>query len=651
MKVLAQQRPDGFSRSKLLTVEQLKTLTFQEKKSLSIGEYEGQSLGNYGDGEWLFYLCDGAANLNISSQNLCFYSNDVAFSLVKNEWKLTDCYTVSEAARDCLWLRYQNGISVRTLKGELRAWKIFQKWWEITFDGMDLEQWILSPSKLTDYLHWIKRDFRGGQEKRTVSKAHQEVRLQPLYQLYKYRSLLRCGLPSPPFEGRTAANVVGTRKRYQQTAVIEEALWLQIIQTAWQVVNKSDKAIEIFADYWGDNRDKLESALTRDGKLPSKATISNRLTKYLLQHGYESYSRLESEIILFEAAAAILILALTGMRQSELAGLPVDCYREKYSDFATTQFKTSYLQGKTYKYSYLPEGELHQWLVPFVMKSVVDKVDKLNRHRRNRTARYLEQYQYDFQYRKLWIEASRARRSLFVLPGVNSSHKLSLRWDQLTIKRRIDRFMDYVSDFYETPDSVRMTPHMFRRTFARFVAISPLGSIEALRDQFGHHSGDVTEYYIQGDDSEMLNWIADDQSAFQQAVIETQLNSRQPKHGGLGDAMAAETHTARDFRTAKNLKSLKKQLGTGMEIQLNAHSVSVRPVDKGSCANNCRLNRVQCISCENCVITPAQLPFWEDQLRIMKACEKEGIVQGIDEVRKLVRQLKEGVRESAATAE
>jgi hypothetical protein len=88
-----------------------------------------------------------------------------------------------------------------------------------------------------------------------------------------------------------------------------------------------------------------------------------------------------------------------------------------------------------------------------------------------------------------------------------------------------------------------------------------------------------------------------------------------------------------------------------MEVQLNAHSVSVRPVDKGACANNCRLNRVQCISCENCVITPAQLPFWEDQLTIMEACAKEGIVQGIDKVRELVSQLREDIRESAATAE
>lgn len=146
---------------------------------------------------------------------------------------------------------------------------------------------------------------------------------------------------------------------------------------------------------------------------------------------------------------------------------------------------------------------------------------------------------------------------------------------------------------------------------------------------------------MQGGDDELLNWIAEDQSEFQKSVMDMQVESSRPKHGGLGELMANEQYAARDFKTAKNLKTLQKQIGTGMEVQLNAHSVSVRPIDKGACSNNCRLNRIQCISCENCVITTAQLPFWEDQLQMMEACEKEGIVQGLDKVRDLVHQLKE----------
>ena len=97
----------------------------------------------------------------------------------------------------------------------------------------------------------------------------------------------------------------------------------------------------------------------------------------------------------------------------------------------------------------------------------------------------------------------------------------------------------------------------------------------------------------------------------------------------------------RTIKISKNLKSLRRQFGSGMEIQLNAHSVSVRPVDQGACSNNCRLNRIKCISCENCVISIEQLPFWEDQLRIMEACKKEGIVQGLDEVQTLVNKLRD----------
>ncbi|MEZ8414515.1 site-specific integrase [Vibrio splendidus] len=652
MSTLTQQSNIADSTLTMLTVDRLKKYSYQEKMSLSIGEYNGKSLGNYSDDEWLFYLLEGSPNQIISSVNLNFSSVDKAANLAKVSLKNTECYTVKEAARDCLWLRYQDGISVRTLNDELRAWKFFHKWWVEKFDGMDFEQWLSSPILLERYLHWAEKDFRDSKKNKVVSKKSQRIRLQPLFQLYSFRSLLRCGLSRPPFGGKSAAFVVGPRVKYQQTALIEESQWVQIVQTAWEIVNTSDSVIESFVGYWGgDERYKLERELTRDGNKPSKSTISDRLSKYLLHLGYDSYSKLEHEIILFEASSIVLILALTGMRQSELAGLQVNCYQEKESDFSAIHFKTSYLQGRTYKYSYFPEGEQHLWLVPSVMKTVISKVNKLNHVRRLRTEHYLEKHMQAQKYERLCIEAKRSKQSLFVLPGVNARHNLSLRLNQLTIKRRVDTFMGYLSNEHGVSAPMRVTPHMFRRTFARFIAISPLGSVEALRDQFGHRTGDITEYYTQGGDEEILNWILEDQSSFQQAVIETQINHNDDLHGGLGDAVASEEFASRDFHTSKNLKTLRKKVGVGMEVQLNAHSVSVRPVDKGACANNCRLNRVQCISCENCVITPAQLPFWEDQLSIMEACAKEGIVQGIDKVRELVSQLKEDVRESAATAE
>ncbi|KPL97171.1 tyrosine-type recombinase/integrase [Vibrio splendidus] len=649
MRTLELQQASESSGSRMLTVEQLKKLTYQEKSKLSIGEFEGQSLGDYGDDEWLFYLLNGAANKHRSDKTLNFKAQLVELDLAWDNSETSGGYTISEAARDCLWLRYQDGISVSTIKEELRAWKLFFLWWGEFFDGTDFEEWLSAPLKLTEYSQWIKRDFR--KNKSTISHAHQQVRLQPLYQLYKYRSLLRCALASPPFGRRSASTVVGNRKKYKQTLVIDESLWVQLIQAAWKVVNSSDNGIKVYNNYWGSERFKLQSKLTRSGLLPCNKTICNRLKKYLVQHGYDSYSTLEQEIILFEAAAAVLILGLTGMRQSELAGLSKNCYQEKSSDFSAIQFKSSYLQGTTFKYAYLPEGESHRWLVPSELKLVIEKVNQLNHCRRERTVKYLGLHILKDKYHRLWGEARRAQSCLFVSPGLNANHKLSLQWGTLTIKRRVDTFMEYLANEQGLSAPMRVTPHMFRRTFARFIALSPLGSVEALRDQFGHRTGDITEYYTQGGDDEILNWILEDQSSFQQAVVETQLNHNDGLHGGLGDAVSSEEFASRDFHTSKNLKTLRKKIGVGMEVQLNAHSVSVRPVDKGACSNNCRLNRVQCISCENCVITPAQLPFWEDQLTIMEACAKEGIVQGIDKVRELVSQLKEDVRESAATTE
>ncbi|WP_258184795.1 site-specific integrase [Vibrio splendidus] len=374
--------------------------------------------------------------------------------------------------------------------------------------------------------------------------------------------------------------------------------------------------------------------------MPSKSTVSNRKRAFLVEQGFTSYTELENAIIQFEGAAIIFMLALTGMRQSELAGLNLDCYQEENNEFLSIDHTSSAINGTTYKYSHLPEGEPHRWLVPQKMKPVIQKINQLNKIRRDKNQRRLVRDEERRADVGITSEARKAVNSLFLLPGLNAAHGYSLRMDFNTINRRIHYFVQQSGII----PSSKITAHRFRRTFARLVALSPLGCVEVLREQFGHKTSDVTQYYMQAGDSEILNWIAEDQSDFQRSILDMQVDRFHTKHGALGEAITEESYSSRDFKTSKNLKTLQKQIGTGMSIQLNAHSVSVRPTDRGACANNCRLNRIQCISCENCVITPAQLPFWEDQLTKMEACEAEGIVQGIDKVRTLINQLRVEVK-------
>lgn len=631
---LAVSHVEATRLTQTITVQKIKYATLQEKLGLSIGLYDGYDLGRYGADTWLLQHVSGNANIPRSTKNLSFTKECETRSVKCSSHQ--HGYSVDEATRDCLWLRFSDGISARTLKGDLKAWKVFTQWWVNTFHGMAFEDWLQSPKGLEQYVQWVKQDFRPGHENSYVSKQTQIFRLQPIYQLYHYRHLLKVGFIHPPFRGLKGQAVVGKMKKYHQTQVIEEDKWRALIQAAWDCIDSSEHSLQTYVDYWTTKQFEFVASLTRDGKKPSASTVTNRKRAFLLTQGYETYAELELDIILFEGAAIILILALTGMRQSELSGLSMDCFQEKKTEFLSTNYGSSFLRGETYKYSYLPEGQHHIWLAPQEINAVIERVNQLNQHRREKNQRLVSNDEGHIDP-LITSEAIKASNSLFLSPGINSTHRYALRLDTITIGRRITRFVEHSGIKTET----KITPHRFRRTLARFVALSPLGSVEALREQFGHLTADITEYYMQGGDDELLNWIAEDQSEFQKSVMDMQVESSRPKHGGLGELMANEQYAARDFKTAKNLKTLQKQIGTGMEVQLNAHSVSIRPVDKGACSNNCRLNRVQCISCENCVITTAQLPFWEDQLQMMEACEKEGIVQGLDKVRDLVHQLKE----------
>ncbi|MCL1089973.1 site-specific integrase [Shewanella profunda] len=623
--------------TQVLTLQKIKDTTLQEKLGLSIGHYDGHDLGNYGDDTWLLQHLSGKANIHRSMKNLSFTSQCESLSIQSSTHQHE--YSVFEATRDCLWLRFSDGTSVGQLVVELKAWKVFTHWWVNAFNGMAFEEWLQSPAGLDQYVQWMKQDFRHGHEGSQVSKETQLLRLRPIYQLYHYRQVLKVGFDYPPFRGLKGEQIVGKMKNKSQTQVIGEDKWRALIQAAWDCIDSSEHAIQTYIDYWVTKHSDFVSLPTRDGTKPSAATVSNRKSAFLLTKGYESYTELEMDIILFEGAAIILILALTGMRQSELSGLSMDCFQETKTEFLSTNYVSSFLRGMTYKYSCFPEGEHHVWLVPSELKTVIERVNQLNQHRREKNQRLL--LSTDGHSDPLVAsEAKKASNSLFLLSGINAKHHYSLRLDSCTIVRRVTCFVGHSG----VQTAEKITPHRFRRTLARFVALSPLGSVEALREQFGHHTADITQYYMQGGDDEVLNWIAEDQSEFQKSVMDMQVDSSRPKHGGLGESMMDKQYAARDFKTAKNLKALQKKIGTGMAVQLNAHSVSVRPIDKGACSNNCRLNRIQCISCENCVITTAQLPFWEDQLQMMEACEKEGIVQGLDKVRELVHLLKEEAR-------
>lgn len=112
---------------------------------------------------------------------------------------------------------------------------------------------------------------------------------------------------------------------------------------------------------------------------------------------------------------------------------------------------------------------------------------------------------------------------------------------------------------------------MFRRTFARFVALSPLGTIEALRDQFGHRTGDVTAYYMQSEDPEMAEIILEDQSLFQKQLIAMQLESPELKVGTLGEKISLEQRLPRTIKISKNLKSLQFLPAFQVYIQLSSY--------------------------------------------------------------------------------
>jgi|GEM_PF-5062047 len=62
-----------------------------------------------------------------------------------------------------------------------------------------------------------------------------------------------------------------------------------------------------------------------------------------------------------------------------------------------------------------------------------------------------------------------------------------------------------------------------------------------------------------------------------------------------------------------------------------------------TCQPDCALNPLLCISCKNGVIMPSMLPFWEDYVKRLAACESEGIASsGLVLAKQVVTCLRQG---------
>lgn len=286
------------------------------------------------------------------------------------------------------------------------------------------------------------------------------------------------------------AKTYNERYEKNQTEVISDIDIKNIIKKCDNIIENSEKTLKFkkykdeLSIHYGLNDPNLK------GKERGRRTASLLWQWNDKQKEYKGLKTFNDEVRDIYEACCVIILTFTGMRISECLHLPIDCIKEVDTTCGEEDYKLYYLKSTTFKYEDSESGVSNtddmrsEWLAN---ETVVNAIKILKK---------LYKYEYSMQ------------NSDFLFCSVRGSSVCQISQNVMR-----DRIKVFLND--ET-----MSPHRFRRTFARLVARSAFGEVNILQEQFKHKTKEITEYYMQGDvDLEFLNYIESEQEEIKSSVL------------------------------------------------------------------------------------------------------------------------------------
>lgn len=304
-----------------------------------------------------------------------------------------------------------------------------------------------------------------------------------------------------------------------------------------------------------------------------------------------SYRVLRYAISLTEGACVTVLLFLLGMRISELLRLDSDCLLAEPGD----SIETYRVNGVAAKKS----GKTRSWVAPPPVATAIRTLQRLHAGARERD-----------------------QSNALFLNGPPTNFKLAFpgRWTPSIPPNRMRRFSQ--APFRSSwPDSVRLHPHVARKTFARFVVLRDKRALESLAHHFGHTHRAITDSHYVGADIELAHLLDEENRRDLTTSLKDLLSS--PSLGGKAGAALVEMRDKfeAELRGKVSLNSVVNRLieqgvvlapcDWGYCVYAQSHSAC-----HGGAAGPNEVNRSPdvCAGCSNFTATEKHRSWWEARL-------------------------------------
>jgi integrase len=441
-----------------------------------------------------------------------------------------------------------------------------------------------------------------------VTRADRYRRLQILQKLFQYKGMMADGLTIDPLKGEPPAGLAGKNTAFEsKTEIIPE-------QVLGLLVRASLQYVEQFADYLLDACDKVEEIRKRRTSLMSRTRCLRRLdpsayslTGSRLEKGVRSLRQLGKELSYLQTACFVLIAFATGMRLSELLSLREGCCK---TETEPGQPDLVWLHSRVFKMQGVPTGRKTKWLGGPICAKAVQVLERLGKRVRQKA-----------RVSYLWMP----------IPSKYGRYPTRAPLMAPTILMRLKRFVAMLGLKNSNGSTFHLHPHMFRRTFARYVVRYDTTNLLALKEHFKHISLSMTDYYV-GNDLEL--WLLLEEETERVSIESFDKALRADQLAGPGgarlkkkiDQAIAEGRLQKEFRgeAGDHLRKriIRDLVESGQHIYpCAASNYCWFRADSALCTDGNRPILKHCNpgACLNSIITLEHKPHWE---KVKHDCEE-----------------------------
>jgi len=582
--------------------QKLPELTLKDKKLLTVSADDSK----YGDSIWKFHTEIPQDNVKVSAMEIRWN-----FKVGNSKFLDLKYSELLNSSKDFIYSLRQRpskrggALKPTTLIRLFRELKALIYW----MDSKNIYSFgFLTPGLIESYVAHVKSTQHNG---KTISLGTIQQRLELLDKLWKHRNDITQSIDFAPFPNGGSYKASGLTSEYQKNNKFDYIPDEVAIDIADKAINYiQDRSENIILAHQA-SKQAYESTLENG---LSKSVAQRRERKAVQKYGFDKVKTLTKEIGQLRTSCYIVIDFFSGIRDSEMTSLNLNCIESDEEEGYI------WIHGKSYKVAH---NVIHpRWMAPPIVKEAVNVLTRLSIWIRKALQEQIQTLENSLlvdvvgpqKQKDITKEIARMKKIENRLFLVMSSKKGNSIDVNKTIHAQLKDFMLTQNIVKYCGRTWNLHPHQFRKTFVRFMVKNSV-NIRYLQEHFKHISLSMTAWY-DIDDVELVNEIAEFHKEFTGQKLNEFFDSQELAGAG-GDLIMSNRRDYFAGIIAEDKMQIIESMSETVTLRSTGVSWCLGDVEVGKCSgvHGCMISPANVNHCSQAIVTPEFLPAWENMER------------------------------------